>query len=145
MSTAEKEKVPTKAPAPAAAAAEKSGGGEVKERKTFARKRGSQWTLNRCKKYARRWKTEKEWMEFSPASYKSATYWGWVDACCEHMDKSARLAHAPVKTKTPKLKAKATPIVSEMVAEADVTEKPQKTAKKTTKTKEEKTSKKKVS
>lgn len=44
-------------------------------------KKKSSWTLERCKKFARRFKTELEWAEGAPASYKSALAHGWVAQC----------------------------------------------------------------
>lgn len=67
---------------------------DIKERQTFERQRGSQWTLERCRKYARRYKSETEWIAGSPASYKAATYWNWVEQCCEHMPTNLRLVHS---------------------------------------------------
>jgi hypothetical protein len=72
--------------------------GDVKERQTFARERGSQWTLERCRKYARRFKTEAEWMAGNPSSYKAAAHWGWVKACCEHMTGKPSLVHSSRET-----------------------------------------------
>ena len=81
-----------KAPAKAKGKANKEDG--VKERQTFERQRGSQWTLERCRKYARRYTSEAEWVAGSPASYKAATYWNWVEQCCEHMPTNLRLVHS---------------------------------------------------
>ena len=41
----------------------------------------SKWTLEKCKKFARRFKSEMEWSEGSPSSYKSAQAHGWVAQC----------------------------------------------------------------
>ena len=41
----------------------------------------SSWTLDKCKKFARRFKNETEWASGSPASYKSAQAHGWVAQC----------------------------------------------------------------
>jgi hypothetical protein len=66
-------------------------GGEVVHAHVTRAKKKSNWTLDRCKKYARRFKTELEWAEGAPASYKSAQAHGWV-AQCLPVSKSARRA-----------------------------------------------------
>jgi hypothetical protein len=71
--------------------------GEVKARQTFVRERGTKWTLARCMKYAKRYQSEQEWVNGSPASYKAASYWNWVDQCCAHMPKNLRLVHSAVR------------------------------------------------
>jgi len=44
-------------------------------------KKKSKWSLERCQKFARRFKSEAEWAEGSPASYKSAQAHGWIAMC----------------------------------------------------------------
>ena len=44
-------------------------------------KKKSAWTLERCQKFARRFKTEMEWAAGAPASYKSAIAHGWIAQC----------------------------------------------------------------
>lgn len=74
---------------PAAGAAE----GETVVHVHHARvKSKSKWSLDRCKKYARRFKTEAEWSAGSPASYKSAQAHGWVAQCMGGTSKSIRKA-----------------------------------------------------
>lgn len=44
-------------------------------------KEKSIWTLERCQKFARRFKNEADWAAGSPSSYKSAQAHGWVALC----------------------------------------------------------------
>jgi hypothetical protein len=44
-------------------------------------KKKSAWTLERCMKFAKRFKTEQEWAAGAPASYKSAAAHGWIAQC----------------------------------------------------------------
>jgi len=44
-------------------------------------KKKSIWTLERCQKFARRFKSEADWAAGSPSSYKSAQAHGWVAMC----------------------------------------------------------------
>ena len=44
-------------------------------------KKKSLWTLERCQKFARRFKSEAEWAAGSPSSYKSAQAHGWIALC----------------------------------------------------------------
>jgi hypothetical protein len=69
--------------------AEGGDGEEVVHAHVSRVKKKSLWTLERCKKYARRFKTEIEWAAGAPASYKSAQAHGWV-AQCMPGSKSAR-------------------------------------------------------
>jgi hypothetical protein len=62
----------------------------VHQHVTRAKKKSS-WTLEKCQKFARRFKTEMEWAAGAPASYKSAQAHGWV-AQCMPGSKSARRA-----------------------------------------------------
>jgi hypothetical protein len=39
------------------------------------------WTVERCKKVAKRFKSASEWEMGAPASYKSAMAHGWVAQC----------------------------------------------------------------
>lgn len=41
----------------------------------------AKWTLERCKRYARRFANEATWASCAPASYKAACAHGWRDAC----------------------------------------------------------------
>lgn len=43
--------------------------------------KNSSWTLERCKKAARRFTNEAEWCAGAPAAYKSAVAHGWVAQC----------------------------------------------------------------
>jgi len=43
------------------------------------------WTLDRCKKYARRFATEAVWASAASASYKAAVAHGWKDECVAQM------------------------------------------------------------
>ncbi len=56
-------------------------GGEVVHVHNQRVKKKSAWTLDRCKKFASRFKSESEWAEGAPASYKSATAHGWIAQC----------------------------------------------------------------
>jgi hypothetical protein len=64
-------------------------GGEVVHAHVARVKKKSLWTLDRCKKYARRFSTESDWAAGAPASYKSAQAHGWI-AQCMPGSKSAR-------------------------------------------------------
>ena len=50
----------------------------------------SKWTLDKCKKFAGRFKSESEWSMGSPASYKSAQAHGWVAQCMPGAKSSRR-------------------------------------------------------
>jgi hypothetical protein len=67
--------------APKAKKEKKPEGGEVVHAHVTRVKKKSGWTLERCKKYARRFKTEMEWAAGAPASYKSAQAQGWLAQC----------------------------------------------------------------
>lgn len=56
-------------------------GGEVAHVHTQRVKKKSAWTLERCMKFARRFKSEMEWAAGAPASYKSAEAHGWIAQC----------------------------------------------------------------
>lgn len=43
------------------------------------------WTLERCKKYARRYSTEVLWASQAQSSYKSAVAHGWLEECLQAM------------------------------------------------------------
>lgn len=43
------------------------------------------WTLEKCMKAARRFKSENEWSAGAPAAYKSAQSHGWVKQCVAAM------------------------------------------------------------
>jgi hypothetical protein len=51
----------------------------------------SKWTLDKCKKFSGRFKTESEWSMGSPASYKSALAHGWVAQCMPGAKSSRRV------------------------------------------------------
>lgn len=46
----------------------------------------AKWTLERCKRYARRFTSETVWASASPASYKAAVAHGWRDQCVAEMN-----------------------------------------------------------
>lgn len=54
-------------------------------------KKKSAWTLERCMKFARRFKSEIEWAEGAPASYKSAMAHGWVAQCMPNAKSGRRV------------------------------------------------------
>jgi hypothetical protein len=64
---------------------------EVVHAPTQRTKKKSAWTLERCMKFARRFKSEMEWADGAPASYKSAMAHGWVAQCMPSV-KSGRRA-----------------------------------------------------
>lgn len=74
---------------------EKAEGGEKKEqakaKKTAPantltpKKEKAAWTLAKCMKTARRFKSENEWSAGAPAAYKSASSHGWVKQCVAAM------------------------------------------------------------
>ena len=39
------------------------------------------WTLERCKKTARRYASTEEWQKGAPSSYKAASAKGWIQNC----------------------------------------------------------------
>lgn len=39
------------------------------------------WTLEKCMKVSKRFKSAKEWETGAPSSYKSAVAKGWLDQC----------------------------------------------------------------
>jgi len=44
------------------------------------------WTLDRCKKAARKFKTKVEWRAGDRASFSAANRQKWLPECCEHME-----------------------------------------------------------
>lgn len=64
------------------AAAEKKEG-VVKAAKVKKEKQA--WSIQRCKKAARRFSSEAEWKVGAPSSWKSATAHGWVAECVAQM------------------------------------------------------------
>jgi hypothetical protein len=52
-----------------------------------SRQEKSEWTLEKCMKYARRYPTEIVWASASPSSYKSAKAHGWLNQCLAEMTK----------------------------------------------------------
>lgn len=40
-----------------------------------------EWSLARCKKFARRYTSVQEWEAGSPSSFKAATAHGWINEC----------------------------------------------------------------
>lgn len=47
---------------------------------------GSAWSLQRCRKRAKRFASVKDWYAGHPSSYKAALHWNWIKDCCAHMD-----------------------------------------------------------
>lgn len=41
----------------------------------------TKWTLARCKRFARRFRSEQDWEAGAPSSYKSAVAHGWMKEC----------------------------------------------------------------
>lgn len=65
-------------------------------------KKQSRWTLDLCKKYARRFDSAEAWAKGAPACYKAAVAHGWEKECVKVMQ-------APVnKVKTTKAPTKKT-------------------------------------
>jgi hypothetical protein len=54
-------------------------------------KKKSLWTLERCQKFARRFKSESEWAAGSPSSYKSAQAHGWIALCIKGAQGSRKI------------------------------------------------------
>ncbi len=52
-----------------------------------------EWSLSRCKKFARRYTNAQEWEAGSPSSFKAATANGWMSECKTLFKKS----EAPAK------------------------------------------------
>lgn len=59
------------------------------------------WTLERAKRFARRFPNEQVWAATHQASYKSATAHGWVSACVAEMGKTAKIIPGNFKKPTP--------------------------------------------
>lgn len=115
------------APAKTADADAKKKDGKVSSSRQAAVERVQkiQWTLARCQKYARRFKSEQEWKDGAPSSYKSAVAHGWVKDCVGHMSANLRLVHAqsevtakPVTASAPVEKVAAAPAESAKKATA---------------------------
>ena len=49
------------------------------------RREKQKWTVERCKKAARRFLDEQAWKAGAPSSYKAAVSHGWRDQCVAHM------------------------------------------------------------
>lgn len=45
----------------------------------------AEWTLDRCKRYARRFESEAVWASAASASYKAAIAHGWREDCLSEM------------------------------------------------------------
>lgn len=58
------------------------------------------WTLEKCKKIAKRFSSRDEWKTGAPASYKSAVSHKWDQECCQLM-KPAPQARPSTKAKAP--------------------------------------------
>lgn len=85
MSDKKEAKVASTAPATNNKAENKNSKNEGKAKTTVvspsAKVFKAKWTLDRCKRYARRFTTETVWASSSPASYKAAVAHGWRDQC----------------------------------------------------------------
>jgi hypothetical protein len=49
------------------------------------------WTLERCKESALRFKTKAAWKAGESGAYQAAYTNGWLDECCAHLPRSARI------------------------------------------------------
>ena len=49
------------------------------------------WTLELCQESAKKYKTRKEWVTRDNKVYSYARNKGWLEQCCSHMSKNARL------------------------------------------------------
>lgn len=47
------------------------------------------WTLERCQEQAQKYQTKVEWRTTHKSSFSKANKEGWLDKCCEHMEKKA--------------------------------------------------------
>lgn len=65
------------------------------------------WTLQRCKKAARRFHSEEEWRLGAPSSYKSATAHGWATECIAQYKGQLSEVGKPTSKKAGKTRAKA--------------------------------------
>jgi len=45
------------------------------------------WTLEQCKRDAKRFRTKSEWERNSGSGYNKARSKGWLDECCKHMER----------------------------------------------------------
>lgn len=52
------------------------------------KKKKTAWSVERCKKFARRFHNEQEWQAGSPSSYKAAVARGWVKECASLFKKA---------------------------------------------------------
>jgi len=43
--------------------------------------KGSDWNVNRCKKFAKRFNSESDWGSGHPSSFKAASSNGWLKEC----------------------------------------------------------------
>ncbi len=76
----------------AAAKKEKAKSHEQNSRETVKK---AKWTLQRCRKIARRFDTLKQWQFGAPSSFKSAQAHGWVETIEDQVWKNPQ----PVRTK----------------------------------------------
>ena len=51
------------------------------------------WTLENCKKDAAKYKSRSEWENRSGSAYNKARSMGWLDQCCDHMERLGNSHH----------------------------------------------------
>src|SRR5262245_49876294 len=59
----------------------------------------AKWTLDRCKRYARRFPSENVWAASAPASYKAACAHGWKDQCVAEMGSGMNSSNSSTSSK----------------------------------------------
>ncbi len=72
----EKAKKPGKPAAAAGATAGTEGAAQYTQKK-----KKTPWTIERCKKFARRYSNLQQWESGSPSSFKAANAHGWINEC----------------------------------------------------------------
>lgn len=60
-------------------------GGESPQEHQKREKKKSAWSLQRCRKAARRFGSREDWAVGAPSSYKAAVSRGWAEECTKHM------------------------------------------------------------
>lgn len=65
-------------------------GGESPQEEQKKEKKKSTWTLEKCQRASRRFKSREEWAKGAPSSYKAACARGWDGECTKHMPNTQR-------------------------------------------------------
>ena len=73
-----------------AVAVNKYGADQVGALELYLTKPAGDWTLERCKEDALRFKTKTEWQKGSVSAHSAASSNGWIEMCCAHMEFTQR-------------------------------------------------------